>query len=157
MLRKIVEFALASLGLAALLFLAAVAANPAVPGFQLRDTRGTVHTPAEWSGHKAVLLFFVATDCPVANSYVPEMNRIQEAYGARGVAVFAVQADTTTAQADVARYAREYRYTFPLLLDPRQVLVGLTQAVAQVVEPEPLALFELHPRFDSRRPKIIDA
>jgi len=96
--------------------------------FHLRDTRGGVHTPAEWSGHKAVVLFFTTIDCPVANSYVPEMNRINESYAPRGVLVYAVQADPTVAVADVTRYASDYRYAFPLLLDPTQVLVRLTDA-----------------------------
>jgi len=96
--------------------------------FQLSDTQGAVHTPAEWAGHKAVVLFFVMTDCPITNSYVPEMNRIHEAYAPRGAAFYAVQAEPRTPQAEVVRYAKEYRYTFPLLLDPHQALVKLTGA-----------------------------
>src|ERR1051326_8124108 len=95
----------------------------ALPQFQLRDSNGGVHTQDEWNRHKAILLFFVTTDCPVANSYVPEMNRIRDAYAPRGVLVYAVQAEVTVPDAEVARYAREFRYTFPLLLDPRQQLV----------------------------------
>ena len=120
----------------ALLYLAAGAPL----SFQLRDTQGAVHTPAEWAAQKLVVLFFVATDCPIANSYVPEMNRIREAYAARGVLFYAVQAEPRTAGADVARYARDYRYSFPLLLDPRQTLVKLTGATitpqAAIVSPE---------------------
>ena len=122
------------------------------PQFQLRDTQGSIHTPGEWSGHKAILLFFVTTDCPIANSYVPEMNRIRDAYAAQGVLVYAVQADTTTPDADVARYARDYRYGFPLLLDPRQALVGLTGArvtpEAVVLAPDGKVLY--HGRIDNR-------
>src|SRR5207244_5721151 len=68
------------------------------------------------------------TDCPVGNSYVPEMNRIHEAYAARGVQVYAVQADPGVAAAEVAKYAGTYRYTFPVLLDPGQTLVKHTGA-----------------------------
>jgi peroxiredoxin len=100
----------------------------AEPRFRLRDTVGAVHTPEEWHGHAAIVLFFVTTDCPIANSYVPEMNRIREAYQARGVLIFAVQADTSVRDAAVAQYAREYRYSFPLLIDPRQELVRLADA-----------------------------
>jgi peroxiredoxin len=102
--------------------------SAAVPRFDLRDTVGAAHTPAEWEGYKAVVLFFVTTDCPIGNSYVPEMNRIHDEYGARGVLVWGVQAETTTDASTVARYAQEYRYRFPLLLDPRQVLVEMTGA-----------------------------
>ena len=103
--------------LAALLFVSSA------PQFQLRDTQGAVHGAAEWAAKKAVVLYFVTVDCPVGNSYVPEMNRLREAYAARGVAFYAVQADPTVAEATVAKYARDYRYSFPLLLDPTQILV----------------------------------
>jgi len=93
------------------------------PPFQLRDTQGGTHTAAEWAGRKAVLLYFVTVDCPVGNSYVPEMNRLREAYAPKGVAFYAVQADPSVAEAEVVRYARDYRYSFPLLLDPAQALV----------------------------------
>jgi len=125
----------------ALMYLAAAAP----PAFQLRDTQGVVHTPAEWAGHRAVVLFFVTTDCPIANSYVPEMNRIRDAYAPRGVLFYAVQAEPRTPEAEVARYAREYRYIFPLLLDPHHVLVKLTGATitlqAAVVTPEGKLLY----------------
>src|SRR5436190_10295787 len=93
------------------------------PQFELRDTQGVVHGASEWAGKKAVVLYFITVDCPVGNSYVPEVNRLREAYAGRGVAFYAVQADPTVAEATVAKYARDYRYTFPLLLDSTQILV----------------------------------
>jgi peroxiredoxin len=109
-----------------LLFSACCVAAP--PDLHLRDTDGKVHTGAEWDGHKAILLFFTTTDCPVANSYVPEMNRIRDAYAGQGVAFFAVQAEANVDEAAVVRYAKEFRYSFPLLLDPKQTLVKLVNA-----------------------------
>lgn len=117
----------------------------AAPQFQLRDTQGATHTPAEWARSKAAVLFFVTIDCPVGNSYVPEMNRIREAYGPRGVTVWAVQADPTVAAAEVVKYATEWRYTFPLLLDPQQMLVEHTGATitpqVAVLSPEGRLLY----------------
>ena len=117
----------------------------AVPQFNLRDTQGGMHTAAEWAGRKAVLLYFVTVDCPVGNSYVPEMNRLREAYAARGVAFYAVQADPSVAEAEVVRYARDYRYSFPLLLDPAQTLVRHTNATVTpqvaILSPEGKVLY----------------
>jgi peroxiredoxin len=128
-----------------LALLLAAAGYSGVPQFRLRDTQGSVHMPAEWAGRRAILLFFVTTDCPVANSYVPEMNRIHEQYSGRGVLVYAVQADTTVAEPVAARYAREFRYAFPLLLDPQQTLVRLAGASvtpqAAVLSPEGKVLY----------------
>jgi peroxiredoxin len=114
-------------GKLALAFLLAVGACAAAD-FRLVDTRGGVHTQEDWRGHPAVVLFFVSTDCPVANSYVPEMNRIRDAYAPRGVLFFAVQTDTTAPDAAVARYAADYRYSFPMLLDPHEALVRMVGA-----------------------------
>ena len=108
-------------------------AAQAAPPFRLPDTGGAVHTFEEWSGHPAIVVFFVATDCPVANSYVPEMNRIRGDYAARGVLFFAVEADTAVSDAAVAQYAKEYRYSFPLLLDPHQALVRLAHSAPKKV------------------------
>jgi peroxiredoxin len=128
-----------------LLLLWGAAAFAGVPQLHLRDTRGAVHTNAEWSSAKAILLFFVTTDCPVANSYVPEMNRVRDAYAARGVVVWAVEAETTTADPVVAKYAADYHYGFPLLLDPRQELVNLSGATitpqAAVLAPDGRVLY----------------
>ncbi|MGP8247576.1 MAG: redoxin domain-containing protein [Bryobacteraceae bacterium] len=101
------------------------ASSPASP---LRDTDGTSHQPSEWTGPHVAVLFFVTVDCPVANSYVPEMNRLHDRFAPRGVRFYAVQADVTIPDRDVARYARDYRYSFPLLLDPGQELIDFTGA-----------------------------
>ena len=93
------------------------------PRFSLRDTGGAVHTTAEWAHAKAAVVLFVTTDCPIGNSYVPELNRIHDAYAQRGVVMWAVQADPWVPQADVAKYAAAFHYSFPLLLDPSQSLV----------------------------------
>jgi peroxiredoxin len=100
----------------------------APPKFELRDTNGTAHTAAEWRSKKAVVLFFTMTDCPLANGYVPEMNRLQAAYGLRGVNFYAVQVDETVTDAAVKKYAQEFAYSFPMLNDPRQILARLTGA-----------------------------
>ncbi len=100
----------------------------AAPHFQVPDTSGREHSVAEWAGARAIVLFFVATDCPVANSYVPEMNRIRDAYAPRGVLVWAVQADATVSAAASAKYAREFHYGFPVLVDSGHALVKIAGA-----------------------------
>ena len=126
-------------------FLIALFFVSSTPQFHLRDTQGATHTSAEWAGHKAMLLYFITVDCPVGNSYVPEMNRLREAYAARGIAFYAVQADPSVAEAEVVRYARDYRYSFPLLLDPAQTLVRYTNATVTpqvaVLSPEGSMLY----------------
>ncbi len=127
----------------AMLCLAALGAQR--PQFSLRDTRGVLHSPEEWNGKKAIVVFFTTTDCPLSNNEVPEMNRTRHDYEARGVAFYAVQADTTIADADVLSHTKDYQFSFPVLFDPHQILVKMTGATtipsAAVLTPDGTLLY----------------
>src|SRR5579862_8031662 len=115
------------------------------PQFALRDTAGVVHTPEEWNGKKAIVVFFTTTDCPLSNNEVPEMNRTGRDYGTRGVAFYGVQADGTIADADVVQHAKDYQFSFPVLFDPQQTLAKMTGATtipsAAVLSPDGTLLY----------------
>jgi peroxiredoxin len=91
--------------------------------FRLTDTAGVVHTERELASASAVVLFFLAPECPISQGYVPEMNRIAQAYAARDVRVFGVQSDPAASDPEVSRHVAEYKYRFPILKDHRQLLV----------------------------------
>src|ERR1700693_1086766 len=80
------------------------------PQFAMRDTSNVVHSPEEWNGKKAIVVFFTTTDCPLSDNDVPEMNRTQRDYKSRGGAFYAVQADTTIADADVVQHTKDYQF-----------------------------------------------
>jgi peroxiredoxin len=115
------------------------------PQFALRDTGQVVHSPEEWNGKKAIVVFFTTTDCPLSNNDVPEMNRTRRDYESRSVAFYAVQADTTIADADVMQHTKDYQFSFPVLLDPHQILVKMTGATtipsAAVLTPDGTLLY----------------
>jgi peroxiredoxin len=95
-----------------------------VRDFALRDVAGNLHTPAEWREARAVVLFFLGTECPVSNAYAPEMEATAQSYAPRGVAFFGVHPDPDVTAEAAARHAAEYRLGFPVLLDPGQVVAG---------------------------------
>ena len=66
---------------------------------------------------------FVSTDCPVANSYAPLINRIDEIYGPRGVQVTLVYPDTSLTDADVARHVSEFDLSPSTTIDRDHSLV----------------------------------
>jgi peroxiredoxin len=123
----------------------ALAAAASLPRFSLTDTAGRTHTVTEWSGKRAVVLFFVTTDCPLSNNYVPEMNRIVQTYTPRGVLFFAVQGDATVGAGEVRRHAKEFGYLFPYLIDPGESLAAHTGATttpeAAVLSPSGQVLY----------------
>jgi thiol-disulfide isomerase/thioredoxin len=112
-----------------LLATCAVAALPStLPQFSLSDTSGRSHSPAEWTAKRAVVLLFLATDCPLSNSYVPELNRMNALYNPRGVAFYAIQGDATVPVEKVRAHVLEFGYTFPYLIDPTELLASYTGA-----------------------------
>jgi thiol-disulfide isomerase/thioredoxin len=105
--------------------------------FRLADSTGAIHTERELTQTAAAVLFFITPDCPISQGYVPEMNRLADAYRSRGIGFFAVQADLTASEADVRRHVTEYGYRFPVLLDAQQQLVRRTGAT---VTPEAVVI-----------------
>jgi hypothetical protein len=75
----------------------------------LTGVNGERLRPLEPTGPANVLVF-TATDCPIANGYAPEIQRICAAYAARGIRCLLVYEDVgVTAQA-VRAHLADFRY-----------------------------------------------
>jgi hypothetical protein len=59
---------------------------------------------------RASVLFFVCTDCPVSNSYAPEIQRICNDYASKGVTCWLVYEDVDARIDAVRRHLEEYGY-----------------------------------------------
>src|SRR5262245_55900728 len=94
--------------------------------FSLFDAAGQRHTPQEWKGARAVVLFFIATECPISNRYAPEINRLVDDYASQPVIFYGVHSDPDIGAPAVRQYARDFSFNFPVLLDPTQLLAGNT-------------------------------
>lgn len=70
--------------------------------------------PSPWNrlirGAKANLVFFVLTDCPISNSYAPEIQRICNAYKTRGVECSLVYEDPKILMPVMQHHMSEYGY-----------------------------------------------
>ncbi len=73
---------------------------------------------------KATVLFFIATDCPIANRYAPEISQIAKTYASKGVACYRVY--VTASAKDAIRHGKEFRLNFPTVLDSGRKLVKAT-------------------------------
>ncbi len=105
--------------------------------FALDDATGGTHSHQEWRGKKAVVLLFIATECPVSNFYSPDFSRIAKTYADRGVLVYGVHCDPAVTAADAKKHAQEFGLKFPILLDLRQKLAA---AVGARTTPEAIVL-----------------
>jgi peroxiredoxin len=109
-------------------FLSSTAAAVPQPSFSVRDANGDVFVSSKLVLHKATVFFFLATDCPNANSYAPEMNRIFHDYRSRGIAFYSVYSDPSETADEVRKHDHDYALTFPSLLDPQQVVARVAGA-----------------------------
>src|SRR5262245_10471870 len=92
---------------------------------RLTDISGLQHHLVS-KNRRATVLFFVSADCPISNSYAPEIHRITEAYGQRQVAFFMIYVDPTVSIPEIKKHAKEYEWRVPVVVDPRHALVELS-------------------------------
>lgn len=69
------------------------------------------------------VLFFLSSDCPVANKYAPEIRRISARFGKENVLFLRVYGDGYHDLEDVQKHTEEYDYTIPAILDDAQEIV----------------------------------
>lgn len=98
------------------------------PRFEITDINGQTHRPFDDVDVKAVALVFLVSDCPIANSYVPELNRLDEEYESRGVKMFVIQVDPDLSVEAARQFVVEFRLRPSLVLDRKHELVKKTGA-----------------------------
>jgi thiol-disulfide isomerase/thioredoxin len=120
--------------------------------FSLLDAAGRRHTTREWKGVRAVVLFFIATECPISNRYAPEINRLVADYASQRVIFYGVHSDPDVGAAAVHQHAKDFNFNFPVLLDPTQMLAGNTSVsltpTAMILSPDGELLYR--GRIDDR-------
>ena len=94
----------------------------------LKDVKGGKVAPLEGKGQRATVLFFITNDCPIANTYAPEIERIYRAYAPKKFALYLVYVDPDLSATQARQHWREYGYHCPALLDPKHLLVKKTGA-----------------------------
>ncbi len=103
-------------------------------------------------GTKAIVFIFTTTDCPVSNRYAPEIQRLQQRFGARGVAFRLVYPSRSDRDADIRDHLKQFGLSgIEAVRDPNLALVKFTGATitpeAAVVVNEKLVY---HGRIDDR-------
>src|SRR5438046_6144687 len=90
-------------------------------GFIFKDLDGVPRGPLDPTEKLASVLVFYWQDCPISNSYAPELNRIAATY--TNCAFYIVQVDPDLTPAAAREHARIFDLHAPVLLDPKHRLV----------------------------------
>ena len=132
------------------------ASRPATTAdIELKDATGATHHPLEVKDAAGTVLIFIATDCPISNSYAPEINRIIAEYGGEGRGKFRfylVYADPDLTPAAAGKHAHDFGYTCPALLDTQHRLVERLRArvTPEAVVLGPGGAVRYHGRIDDK-------
>jgi hypothetical protein len=96
------------------------------PPVTMSDLQGKKVQPLQVGDARASVLFFLLPDCPISNSYAPEINALvkENADGRLRFYVVYVDPDLTTPEA--RKHAASFGYRCPVVLDRRHQLVAAT-------------------------------
>ncbi len=122
------------------LCLAGSAAVPAQEAnVEIADLSGTVRHPLEPGDKSGTVLIFYWHDCPICNSYVPEINRLSADF--TNFAFYTIDVDPDWKIAEARTHVKDFGLRAPFLLDVRHRLVGLAHAT---VTPEAVVFGKNH-------------
>jgi len=99
------------------------------------------------------LLFFVLTDCPISNSYAPEIQRICDDVRKQGGSCTLVYEDSSIAAAAVRAHREDYRYRdIPAIIDHGHAIARRAKATItpQAVVVTPAGVIKYRGRIDDR-------
>lgn len=99
----------------------APATQPA--SIEVKDVKGHAVKPLALGDHSAAVIAFIATECPVSNTYAPEINRLCEQYKPKHVAFYVVYSDPDLTDEAAREHAKAYGYICPALMDRKHALV----------------------------------
>jgi hypothetical protein len=95
---------------------------------QTRDIDGRGFAPFTPRGTANVILF-VQTDCPISNSYAPEIQRICKAYAEKGVSCSLVYEDVRVDAGAVRKHMADFAYHgLPATIDGSRALADRANA-----------------------------
>ena len=76
----------------------------------------------EHKSANALVLIFVSNECPIANRYAPEIERLHKRYASNQIAFVLVHSDPSETQAAIKKHARQFGYTCAVVRDADQQL-----------------------------------
>lgn len=110
--------------------------------FTLSDYNGKIHSLSDYKDAKAIVVMFIATQCPVSNAYNSRMEKLYEDYSPKNIAFIGVNSNKQENLKEIAEHAKEHGFKFTILKDPNNVIADKFDAQ---VTPE---IFVLNSNFE---------
>ena len=96
-----------------------------IPNFVLTNTKGKDLALADYPEYKLLVFVFLGTECPIGNSYIPDLNTLATKYKPQKVGFVAVNSNLSDTTADITKHAEEYDIQFPVVIDADQIAADI--------------------------------
>jgi hypothetical protein len=98
-----------------------------LPGLTQQPSRRFT-PPLSQPSDRVLVLFFLATDCPISNRAFPEIQRLRSLYASQGVRIWDVYPNTSETPSNVHQHQSQFDPAGLTRLDPAGDLVALAHA-----------------------------
>lgn len=100
---------------------------------KLRTVQEEYVAPSALTAENGLILLFMDPDCPVTQKYGATVREIYHEYKSQGINVAAIYPVVDAEVTKISKFAEDYQFPFPHLLDPK---LQLTKAIRATITPE---------------------
>jgi peroxiredoxin len=93
-----------------------------ITDFTLSDYNGKKHTLSDYNDSKAIVIMFIATECPVSNDYNSRMEKIYKDYKDKGIAFLGINSNKAESVERMKEHAAENNLSFTILKDEKNII-----------------------------------
>jgi peroxiredoxin len=124
-----------------------------VENFTLDDVNGAKHSLSDYSKQKAIVLMFIATECPVSNAYNTRMADLHKDYKDKGIVFLGINANKQETVAAIQAHAKEHGFAFAILKDRENKIADKLEAsvTPEIYVLSPNLEIQYHGRIDDSR------
>lgn len=93
-----------------------------VENFKLKDYNGKEHQLSDYKDSKAIVVMFIATQCPVSNAYNERMEKIYNLYKNKEVSFIGINSNKAEGVSEIQSHAKANNLTFTILKDQKNII-----------------------------------
>ena len=110
--------------------------------FSLKDYNGKEYSLSDFADNKAIVILFIATQCPISNDYNQRMAKVYEDYKGKSVAFVGINSNKQEDVEEINEHAKENGLEFIILKDWENKIADVFEAS---FTPE---IYVLSPKFE---------
>lgn len=99
-----------------------------IEDFTLVDYNGSKHSLSDYKESEAIVIMFIATECPVSNDYNSRMEKLYNDYNQKGIAFIGINSNKAESVERIKEHANEKGLTFTILKDEKNIIADKFEA-----------------------------